>query len=154
MKKPRILSLALSLITTFSVLSSPYIQIQENTHISSVEDVNQDGIKDSINTFITSISNKRNKAALTLYAIALQHSLSVVTKDEAAIVNNQLITASRCILLTTKSKGDIYQPYEMGEIKVMTINTGHKQHDYARFMSLCYEMEQSVNFTDCNKMTI
>lgn len=155
MKKHRIISLILSLITTFSVLSSPYIPMQMNSHLSSLEDANQDGIKDSINTFITNNADKKNRAALTLYAIALQHSLSVRTEGEAILVNNQLVTASRCILLTTKSNGDMYQPYEMGEIKVRTINSNHKQHDYARFMSLCYEMDQSVTMlTDCERLII
>ena len=140
-------TLLLSLITAFLALSSSHMSALGNTYPLK-EGVNQDGINDSINTLIATKAEK-NKPALTLYAIALQNSLSVKTKGEAILVNNQLVTASRCILRTTK----LNITDEMGQIMVMTIDTNKKQHDYARFRSLCYDVEQSVTIlTDCDSL--
>ena len=139
------------IIAASSLLFSAYTS--SNPHVSHLDDANHDGIRDPIDALINTSSNDK-KAALTLYAIAMQNSLSVKTEREAALVNNKLITASRCILLTKNGRGDIYQSYEMGKIYTMTINSNEKQNLFMHFRSLCYDENQSVAMlvTDCGKL--
>lgn len=108
---------------------------RENTIAGT--DVNSNGIRDDIDTFITSnYTIEEQRAAAMQYAKAMQNSLLVDTSNMTAVkeVNRQGSRANHCLYSKFDGSAGTKQPAQVGaELESITTNTKQRLLAYLAF---------------------